>query len=658
MYGYGGHAAQDQMMLTHFVVRYFRVALSALLVVALTAGRAHGVDEIPAPDAKSAAEISALITQLGEESFERREAAAEKLLTYGLPALKQVEEGAKHPDPEIRYRCSVVRGALKELDLQRRLAAFAADVKGEKDHGLPAWNRFAELHGGGAESRKLFVDIFTAEPSILKSMQLDVKKSTDIVTSRVFQLQQELQTQQPIGLGSVAALLYAGAEKDVALTVQSQQMIFNFCHQQSLRDAITGGPQQAVVRSLLAKYIVRGEGWAAHQGLNLALQYDLKEGLELARKMVKSRGAGQPHLLQMALLATAKLGNTEDAAEIEPLLDDKTVIFSSQINNQVIQCQVRDFALVSLAHLLSRDKERVKGTPLESGDLKAFGFGRLEANPFQLYAPHTVGFANDADRQKVFTKWDETKLALQKKQLILPGEALLVEGRAAFILLPPEDKRQKPQPWIMYAPTLPGLPDLHEKWMHEQFLAAGVAVAGIDIGEAYGNPKGRQLFSNFHKELTEKRGFAPKPCLLGRSRGGLWMASWASERPELVAGLAGIYPVFDFRTYPGLEKAAPAYGLTGEELQGKLAEHNPIERIGVLAKAKVPALLIHGDDDKVVPLKENSAEFVARYKAAGSGDSVTLIVAKGQGHNYWEGFFRCQELVDFAIARAREGAKP
>jgi hypothetical protein len=34
---------------------------------------------------------------------------------------------------------------------------------------------------------------------------------------------------------------------------------------------------------------------------------------------------------------------------------------------------------------------------------------------------------------------------------------------------------------------------------------------------------------------------------------------------------------------------------------------------------------------------------------------VRLIVAKGQGHNFWEGFFRCQELVDFVTARAKAG---
>ena len=113
------------------------------------------------------------------------------------------------------------------------------------------------------------------------------------------------------------------------------------------------------------------------------------------------------------------------------------------------------------------------------------------------------------------------------KKLILPGEAFLVEGCPAFIFWPPEEQRQKPQSWIMYAPTLAPYPDRHEKWMHEQFLAAGVAVAGIDVGEAYGSPQGQKLMTALYTELTEKRGFAAKPCLLGRSRGGLWVSSWA-----------------------------------------------------------------------------------------------------------------------------------
>lgn len=244
------------------------------------------------------------------------------------------------------------------------------------------------------------------------------------------------------------------------------------------------------------------------------------------------------------------------------------------------------------------------------------------------------------------------------KDLILPGESFLIAGHPAFILWPDEAKRQKPQPWIFYAPTLPAYPDSHEKWMHEQFLNAGIAVAGIDVGEAYGSPKGREAFDSLYAELTIKRGFAARPCMLGRSRGGLWASSWAIENPDKVAGLAGIYPVFDFRTYPGLEKAAPAYDLTAEQLAARSAEFNPIERLEPLVKAKVPAFFIHGDEDKVVPLKENSAAFVARYQAGGAADAVQLIVAAGQGHSFWEGFFHCQELVDFAIARAKVGAAP
>jgi dipeptidyl aminopeptidase/acylaminoacyl peptidase len=243
------------------------------------------------------------------------------------------------------------------------------------------------------------------------------------------------------------------------------------------------------------------------------------------------------------------------------------------------------------------------------------------------------------------------------KNLILPGESFLVADRPAFVLLPSEEKRAKPQPWIMYAPTLPAYPDTHEKWMHEQFLAAGVAVAGIDAGEAYGSPRGQKLMSALYRELTEQRGFAAKPCLLGRSRGGLWVSSWAIANPDKVAGIAGIYPVFDLRTYPGLANAAPAYGLSVAELEATLDQHNPIARIDVLAKAKLPVAMIHGDVDRVVPLQENSGTLAERYKLAGAADAVRLIVVEGQGHNFWPGFFRCQELVDFSIQQAQSGAK-
>ena len=243
------------------------------------------------------------------------------------------------------------------------------------------------------------------------------------------------------------------------------------------------------------------------------------------------------------------------------------------------------------------------------------------------------------------------------KELILEGETFLVDDRPAFILWPSKEKRLTPQPWVMYSPTLPRYPDVHEKWMHQQFLDAGVAVAGIDVGESYGSPEGRKHFSALYKELATKRNFGAKPCLLGRSRGGLWSSSWAIRNTNKVAGIAGIYPVFDLMTYPGMKRAAPAYKMPEEDLAAAIKQHNPIEKVGTLAKAKIPIFIIHGDIDNVVPLKQNAARLVEIYNAFNAQGLVELEVVKGQGHNFFEGFFTSQKLVDFTIKQSKSGAK-
>jgi pimeloyl-ACP methyl ester carboxylesterase len=236
------------------------------------------------------------------------------------------------------------------------------------------------------------------------------------------------------------------------------------------------------------------------------------------------------------------------------------------------------------------------------------------------------------------------------KVLPLPGQVFQVAGRTAFVIDPPTKPGEGRTPWVWYAPTLPGLPQAAETWMFQKFHDAGIAIAGIDVGESYGSPDGCKLFSSLHEELT-KRGYSSKPVLLGRSRGGLMALSWAADNPDKVGGFAGIYPVCNLASYPGLEKAAPAYGTTPDKLQQDLKTINPVDRLEPLAKAKVPLFAIHGDVDTVVPLEANSKLVETRYKAAGG--QMTLIVPAGQGHNMWRGFFESEELVKFVIQNAK-----
>jgi len=238
-----------------------------------------------------------------------------------------------------------------------------------------------------------------------------------------------------------------------------------------------------------------------------------------------------------------------------------------------------------------------------------------------------------------------------QKSLPLPGEVFRVRDRTAFVISPQAGPADRPIPWVWYAPTLPNLPGQAERWMFEKFRDAGIAIAGIDVGESYGSPAGRALYSALYAEMTGSRGFSRKPVLLGRSRGGLMTLSWAAENPDKVAGFAGIYPVCNLASYPGVARAAAAYEMKPEELQARLAEHNPVDRLAALAQAGVPLFAIHGDSDKVVPLEANSALVKTRFTALGG--SMQLVVPPGQGHNMWTGFFQSEELVAFVKTHAK-----
>jgi pimeloyl-ACP methyl ester carboxylesterase len=242
------------------------------------------------------------------------------------------------------------------------------------------------------------------------------------------------------------------------------------------------------------------------------------------------------------------------------------------------------------------------------------------------------------------------------KILPLPGEQFTVAGRPAFLIPAPPPTTATaapaaPKPWVWYAPTLPPYPGNEERWLIERLLAAGVAIAGIDVGESYGSPAGRAQFTALHDHLVHTRGYAPKPVLLGRSRGGLQLLAWAADHPDRVAAFAGIYPVCNLLSFPGLAKAAPAYGLTSDQLAAALAAHNPVDRLAPLAAARIPLFAIHGDVDKLVPLATNSALVRDRYAALGG--TMELIVPAGQGHNLWSGFFESPALLAFVLHHAR-----
>ena len=221
---------------------------------------------------------------------------------------------------------------------------------------------------------------------------------------------------------------------------------------------------------------------------------------------------------------------------------------------------------------------------------------------------------------------------------------LKISGSDAFIIMSEKSDGR----WVWYAPTFTdAYPGSIHAWLFERILQNGMAIAGIDVGESYGNKNGRAIFSRFYSYLIEKYPLRSRAVLLAQSRGGLMLYNWAIENPCFVDRIAGIYTVCDIRSYPGIDIAAMAYKVTVQEMEKKLEQNNPIDRLGSLISNKIRICHLHGDSDKTVPIEQNSGKLVSKYKELG-GDG-RLITIRGAGHEEINEFFKCKELLHFII---------
>jgi len=235
---------------------------------------------------------------------------------------------------------------------------------------------------------------------------------------------------------------------------------------------------------------------------------------------------------------------------------------------------------------------------------------------------------------------------------LFAAETFLVDGRKAVIYSAANPAKDKP--WLWYAPALNGgVSIVQHKLYTDACQQAGIAIAGYDLGEVRGAPKSAAQFTKFYEEMV-KRGYSPKPILLGQSRGGMMTLTWAFRNADKVKAWIGIYPVCNLASWPLKNSKAQTladFEMTESELTFRLKEFNPIDNLAKLAAAKVPMFAVHGDSDVVVPFDDNTLLLKQRYEALGG--KFTVKVIPGEGHKVGPSVFECQELLDFVLKQAR-----
>jgi pimeloyl-ACP methyl ester carboxylesterase len=213
-----------------------------------------------------------------------------------------------------------------------------------------------------------------------------------------------------------------------------------------------------------------------------------------------------------------------------------------------------------------------------------------------------------------------------------------VDGANVIVV---EPKRALPgRPWAWRGEFFGAFPNADI-----ELLKSGWHLAYIGVPDLFGSPKAMKHWERFYDCLVKDHGLSAKPALIGLSRGALYCMAWAATHPEKTLLVYLDNGVCDFKSWPGGKPKGLGSGQGSAEEWLKLLKAydfkndreaiafklNPVDNLGPLARAKVPILLIYGDNDTVVPHRENSALLYDRFKALGG--AVERIVKPGQDHH-------------------------
>jgi lysophospholipase L1-like esterase/pimeloyl-ACP methyl ester carboxylesterase len=196
-------------------------------------------------------------------------------------------------------------------------------------------------------------------------------------------------------------------------------------------------------------------------------------------------------------------------------------------------------------------------------------------------------------------------------------------------------------------------------------LRRGVHIVYVSLPDMLGSPEAVKAWTACYEELVTRHGLAPRPALIGLSRGGLYCYNWAAANPEKVACIYGDAPVCDLKSWPGgkgkgkgsprdWDLAMKRYGFKSE-VEALAAKVNPVDNLEPLARTGIPLLHVYGDADDVVPWDENTGLLAERYKKLGG--SITLISKPGIGHHP-HGLADPGPVVDFIITNTTKRNTP
>lgn len=184
----------------------------------------------------------------------------------------------------------------------------------------------------------------------------------------------------------------------------------------------------------------------------------------------------------------------------------------------------------------------------------------------------------------------------------------------------------------------------HLEDLEAALVDAGWHVAYLPFSNKFGAPSEIELWEKAYQHLHGELGLAPRPALLGISRGGLYVNAWTRKHPDRVSVLYLDNGVCDPRSWPGgfemtkkgrghkksWARYKDIFNFESDEdaLQNSL---DPTEGFDAAIQNGVLLISVHGTADGTVPYEDNAKRLVDTWKQ--SGGRVEVYAKEGGNHH-------------------------
>ena len=368
-----------------------------------------------APEAQVQSRIADLVAQLDASDFDSREQATDELLSQGEAALQRLRAVPDSAPYEVRHRARMIRQRIEDDKFRTLSRSFLLDLDDGNSYGLPGWDRYRQLVGSTRTCKLLFLDMIRQQPEVAQLIEVAgvVNPSPAAISSlerlasmEATRLHDALYMLREPKIGDSVAMLMVAAILPSQTPVEISDII-SISERRSFEGNIHKEGYRNCLRKLLAAWLPKTHVAISPAAMDCALNYDLAEGAEIARRCLTANYDYDTR--RLAFYCLARFGNETDVKRIAPLLDDSTIVdefahgtLLSEVhesntpppgvqpasgggNNMVVR--INDLALVTSMLLLGENPQQV--------------FPRFEAHERLGFFIHSLASPAEVDPAKI-----------------------------------------------------------------------------------------------------------------------------------------------------------------------------------------------------------------------------------------------------------------